>query len=316
MATQQKFFELIPPDTNINFVGLLRPAIILSLVAVVASLVLLVVPGPKLGIDFAGGSLVQVRFSSEKQADEVRAAAQGAGLPELDVQDFGTDHRDFLFRVPLSENETGDAVNQRLVDALQKAFPGDQSEILRVEAVGPRVGDELRQKAVLSVILATLLIGLYIWARFEWRFAVGTGAAILHDVIIVVGFLIIFGYEFDLTIVASLLTVVGFSVNDKVVVSDRIRENRHRDQKSPLDRLINTSINETLGRTIVTNGTTFLAALALFLFGGDVLHGFAFAIVVGSIIGTYSSVYISSSTVLLFERQELAPVATTAARAK
>jgi preprotein translocase SecF subunit len=155
----------------------------------------------------------------------------------------------------------------------------------------------------MALLFATFMIGLYIWIRFEWRFAVGTATALLHDVIIVVGLLIIFGYEFNLNIVASLLTVVGFSVNDKVVVSDRIRENRRKNARAPLGAVINSSINETLSRTILTNGTTFIAALSLYLFGGSVLHGFAFALVVGSLVGTYSSVYIASTIVLLFERQ-------------
>jgi preprotein translocase SecF subunit len=161
---------------------------------------------------------------------------------------------------------------------------------------------------VLAIFMATLMIGIYIWARFDWRFAVGTAVALLHDVIIVVGLLIVFGYEFDLTIVAGLLTVVGFSVNDKVVVSGRIRENRHKDRRSPLATIINTSINETLSRTILTNGTTFVAALAVYLFGGVVLRGFGFALVAGSLVGTYSSIYIASTIVLLFERAAVQPV--------
>jgi preprotein translocase subunit SecF len=168
---------------------------------------------------------------------------------------------------------------------------------------------------VLAILLATLMMGVYIWLRFEWRFGVGVGAALLHDVIIVVGALIAFNYEFDLNIIASLLTVVGFSVNDKVVVSDRIRETRRRDRRSPLGQVINRSINETLSRTILTNGTAFVSVLSLFLFGGSVIHGFAFALVVGSVIGTYSTIFVASPIVLFFEpRSAAAATARGAAR--
>jgi preprotein translocase subunit SecF len=305
---KKKFFELIPPDTHINFVGLLRPALVVSALSIVASLALLFGRGPDFGIDFAGGSLVHVRFSKPHQTDDVRKAVEGPDLPTAEIQELPGDHVEFLIRIALAADAASEEMSQRVVKKLNAAFPDDVPQILRNEAVGPRVGEELRRKAVLALLFATFMIGLYIWIRFEWRFAVGTAAALLHDVIIVVGLLIIFGYEFNLNIVASLLTVVGFSVNDKVVVSDRIRENRRKSTRAPLATIINTSINETLSRTILTNGTTFLASLALYLFGGPVLEGFAFALVVGSLVGTYSSVYISSSIVLLFERQRMQAV--------
>jgi preprotein translocase subunit SecF len=298
----RKFFELIPPNTKINFVGLLRPALVLSVVSVLGSLALLFVVGPNFGIDFAGGSLVHVRFAKPQQTDDVRKAVESLELSTPEIQDLGGQHVEFLIRVALGDDAESEETSQSVVKQLNASFPDGAPEILRNEAVGPRVGKELRRKAVLALLFATLMIGLYVWIRFEWRFAVGTAVALLHDVIIVTGLLIIFGYEFDLNIVASLLTVVGFSVNDKVVVSDRIRENRRKNTRAPLATVINTSINETLSRTILTNGTTFVAALALYLFGGSVLHGFAFALVAGSIVGTYSSIYISSSIILLFER--------------
>jgi preprotein translocase subunit SecF len=302
-----KFFELIPPNTNINFVGLLRPALIASLISVAISLALRV-RGPDFGIDFAGGSLVHVRFAKPQQTDDIRKAVEAPDLPTPEIQDLVGEHVEFLIRIGLAEGAQSEEMSQRVVEKLTAAFPDNPPQILRNEAVGPRVGEELRRKAVLALFFATFMIGLYIWIRFEWRFAVGTAVALLHDVIIVVGLLIIFGYEFDLNIVASLLTVVGFSVNDKVVVSDRIRENRRKNTRAPLATVINSSINETLSRTILTNGTTFLAALALYLFGGSVLHGFAFALVAGSLVGTYSSVYIASTIILLFERRRTQPM--------
>lgn len=295
-------FELVPPNTKFDFIGYRPQAVVLSLVMVAASVLLLFVPGPNLGIDFAGGSLVHLRFTQSHEADDLRSALGRSALEAADIQDLGNQGREFLIRVPLSE-EGSDAVSKRVATAMQEAFGTDQVEVLRIEAVGPRVGEALRSKAIWAVLLSTVIMGVYIWARFEWRFGVGTATAIFHDVLIVVGFLIAFGYEFDLNIVAALLTVVGFSVNDKVVVSDRIRESRRKDRRSPLAAIINQSINETLSRTILTNGTAFLAVLSLYLLGGSVLHGFAFSLVVGSIIGTYSSIYIASTIVLYFEPQ-------------
>lgn len=293
-------FELIPPNTKIDFLGRTRLALTISLILMALSLVLVAVRGPNLGIDFAGGSLVHVRFTSAKQTDDVRDALAKAELPTLDIQDTGGTGTEFLVRVPLTD-EGSEAVSERITATLRETFGADQVEILRVEAVGPRVGEALRGKAILAVLLATLMMGVYIWLRFEWRFGVGVGAAILHDVIIVVGFLVLFDYEFDLNIIAALLTVVGFSVNDKVVVSDRIREMRRKDRRSPLGQVINTSVNETLSRTILTNGTAFLSVLSLYLLGGSVIHGFAFALVIGSLIGTYSTVFVASPIVLFFE---------------
>lgn len=295
-------FELVPPNTKFDFIGYRGQAVIVSLVMVAAAILLIFVPGPNLGIDFAGGSLVHLRFAQARQADDLRGTLSTSGLEAVDIQDLGAQGREFLIRVPLSE-EGSEAVSKRVAEAMQKGFGADQVEVLRIEAVGPRVGEALRSKAIWALLLSTAIMGVYIWARFEWRFGVGTATAIFHDVLIVVGFLIAFGYEFDLNIVASLLTVVGFSVNDKVVVSDRIRESRRKDRRSPLATIINASINETLSRTILTNGTAFVAVLSLYLLGGSVLHGFAFALVVGSIIGTYSSIYIASTIVLYFEPQ-------------
>jgi len=299
--------EIVPPNTRIDFLGWRRTAAIVSATLLAASLALLFLRGPKLGIDFAGGSLVHARFATAKQADEIRVALAGGGFADLDIQDFGSTGSEFLIRVPLTGTEN-EAVSERAASILRESFGADQVDILRIEAVGPRVGEALRGKAIAALLLATLMMGIYIWVRFEWRFGVGTAGALLHDVIIVTGFLIAFGYEFDLNIVASLLTVVGFSVNDKVVVSDRIRESRRKDRRSPLATVINTSVNETLSRTILTNGLAFLAVLSLFVLGGSVIHGFAFALVVGSLVGTYSTIFVASPIVLFFEKA-VAPAA-------
>lgn len=292
--------EIIPPNTNIDFIGFRRTAIAISLAATVISLVLLVVPGAKLGIDFAGGSLIQARFANATTTAAVRDALSTVGQGAVDIQDLGRDGSEFLVRLPLSENDTDD-VNEQVIGALKERFGADQVEILRIEAVGPRVGEALRGKAVMAVVFATIMMGVYIWIRFEWRFGIGAGVALLHDVIVTIGALIAFGYEFDLSIVAALLTVVGFSVNDTVIISDRIRENRRKDKRTPLATMINQSINETLSRTILTTGTTLMVVLSLYLLGGPVIHGFAFALLVGFIAGVYSTVFIAGPVVLFFE---------------
>lgn len=292
--------EFISPNTRFDFVGIRRPAIALSLLLCALGIGLLFWPGAQLGIDFAGGSLVQVRFKTAKAADQVRAAAGAAGVGVVDVQDLGRESTEFLIRVPLSA-EGSESVNKRVTAQLAETFGVEEAEIRRVEAVGPRVGEALRWKAMLAVIFATFMMGVYIWLRFEWRFGVGAAAALAHDLLVAVTFLIVFGYEFDLTIIAALLTVVGFSVNDTVIISDRIRENRRKDRRSPLATVINQSINETLSRTILTTGTAVLVTLALFVLGGTVIHGFAFTLLVGFVVGTYSSIFISSPIVLFFE---------------
>jgi preprotein translocase subunit SecF len=170
-----------------------------------------------------------------------------------------------------------------------------------VEAVGPLVGQVLREKALLAISFATVMMGIYIWARFEWRFGVGAGVALLHDVLLTIAALIVWNYEFDLTVVAALLTVVGFSVNDTVIVSDRIRENMRKDRRSSLSSIINRSINETLSRTVLTTGTGLFVVLALFVLGGTVIHGFAFTLLVGFFVGTYSSIFIAMPVILFFE---------------
>ena len=293
--------QLIPPNTRFDFVGFRKTALIISLALTAVSVGLMVFRGPKMGIDFAGGSLVQVRFKEATHADKLRESLGAAGFEAIDIQDMGREHTDFLIRVPMSADDT-ESRTKKVSSTLKDSFGNDNVEVMRVESVGPRVGEALRGKAIWAVLASTLMMGIYIWARFEWRYGVGAVIALLHDVIMTVGFLIAFGYEFDLTIVAALLTVVGFSVNDTVIVSDRIRENRRKDRRTSLAELINTSVNETLSRTILTSGTAILVTLALFLLGGPVIHGFAFALLVGFTVGTYSSIFIAAPVVLYFER--------------
>jgi preprotein translocase subunit SecF len=295
--------ELIRPNTKIDFVSSFRWALIVSGVLVIASLVsLLVHGGPNYGVDFTGGTMLQIRFAERPPISSIREALIPLRLSDATIQDVGTGNggAEFLIRLPIAEEATD--LGTRVSTALRERFGTDAFEILREEMVGPRVGHRLRNQAILAVIFATVMMGAYIWFRFELRFGIGAAAALTHDVIIAIGALSLFSYEFDLTIVAALLTVVGFSVNDTVIVSDRIRENLRKNRRDSLSKIINSSINETLSRTILTSGTALLVLLSLFLLGGNVINGFAFTLLVGISVGTYSSIYISSPIVLRLER--------------
>lgn len=294
--------EIIPPGTNVDFIKYRKVTALLSAIMVLIGVAFLLVRGLNMGIDFAGGSLVHVRFAQPTTTEAVRGALSGTNLAGVDIQKLGGGDTEYLIRVPLSP-DAEDGFTDEITNALESQFGAGAVDILRVESVGPRVGEALRQQAILAVAFATLMMGLYIWARFEWRFGVGAAFALAHDVLLTMGALVIFGYEFDLTIVAALLSVVGYSVNDTVVVSDRIRENMAKDRRSPLRRIVNESINETLSRTVLTTGTTLFVVLALFVLGGTVIHGFAFTLLAGFMIGTYSSVFIASSLVLYLEER-------------
>jgi preprotein translocase subunit SecF len=301
--------ELIKPGTNFDFIGFQRAAYILSGIAVVVALLsLFAFGGPNYGIDFTGGTMVQVRFRDATSIGDLRGTLNALPLGKVTIQDFaesfgagmGGGGSEFLIRMPLGEDEMEDTSNILTV-ALEERFGADSFEIQRIEMVGPRVGSTLRTQAILAVLFATLMMGLYIWIRFELRFGIGAYAALAHDVIVTLGALSLFRFEVDLTVVAALLTVVGFSVNDTVIISDRIRENMRKSRRAPLAKIINTSINETLSRTVLTTGTALFVILALFFLGGNVIHGFAFTLLVGFTVGTYSSVFIASPIVLQLE---------------
>jgi preprotein translocase subunit SecF len=294
--------EFIPPGTTFDFIKYRRVAAAVSVVLILIGAAMVALRGPNLGIDFAGGSLVHVRFAQATQTAGVRGALAGTDLAGVDIQELGGSGDEYLIRLPLSPQEQ-EGVTKQVTDALATSFGRDNLEVLRVEAVGPRVGKVLRERAVLALVFATLMMGIYISVRFEWRFGVGAAVALVHDVFLAVAALVMWNYEFDLTVVAALLSVVGFSVNDTVIISDRIRENMRKDRRSSLVDIVNRSVNETLSRTILTTGTSLFVVLALFLLGGHVIHGFAFTLLAGFVIGTYSSIYIASSVVLYFEER-------------
>jgi preprotein translocase subunit SecF len=299
-----KMLELIRPGTNFDFVGYRFYAVTASIIVILIGTVSLAVRGVNYGIDFAGGTLVHVKFQQPASINDIRAALESISAKDVTVQDFGGSGggNEFIVRMLESDPELKRGLTQQITNALTERFKGkSEFEVLRVETVGPRVGKDLRRRAVLAVLAATVVMGAYIAIRFEPRFGIGAAVALLHDVMVAVGALSLAGMEFDLTTVAALLTIVGYSVNDTVIVSDRIRENMRKNRREPLASVMNRSINETLSRTILTGGTVFLVILALFFLGGEIIHGFAFTLLVGVIVGTYSSIYIASPIVLYLD---------------
>ncbi|MCD6352907.1 MAG: protein translocase subunit SecF [Proteobacteria bacterium] len=294
--------EIIRPGTNFDFIGKRTYALVLSCFLIVIGVFSLIMHGgPRYGIDFAGGVLVQVRFFQNVTAEEIKEKLQPINLENSVVQQFEEEGKhEFLIQTQGTAIDT-ENLAKVLTDALAQGFGEENFEIRRVEMVGPKVGKDLRKKGLLSVLYAVIFMLLYITWRFEFRFGVGAIIALIHDVAITVGIFSISNREINLPIIAAFLTIVGYSVNDTIVVYDRIRENRRKGPRDPLPQIINTSINETLSRTILTSGTTLLVVLALFIFGGGVIHDFAFALLIGIIVGTYSSVYIASPALIFWE---------------
>ena len=292
--------QLIKPDINLDFVGKRQIAAIISAVLILIGIASLVINGgPNYGIDFAGGSLVQLKFTEATDAGEIKAALSDLDLGSFVVQHFGDDPNEFLIRV--QDSTGGSSLSRVISGSLDAAYGEGQAEIRRVEMVGPQVGKDLRQKGLLAILYAMIGILAYITWRFEFRFAVGAIVALLHDVMITLGAFSLFGKEIDLPIIAAFLAIIGYSLNDTIIVYDRIRENYGKHQKSGFATVVNRSINETLSRTILTSGTTLLVVLSLFIFGGGVIHNFAFAMLVGILVGTYSSIFVASPVLIFWE---------------
>jgi len=302
--------ELIKPGTKIQFTRYRKLAIILSTVVNLAVLGYLFVKGPNLGVDFAGGTMVQLKFQQKVSIPDIRAALDKANLRGAVIQDFGEPKaNEFLVRLEKTSVELG-ALGEQIRKSLGDQFGADKFEVRRIESVGPKVGEDLRFRGAMSVIAATVMMGVYIWvrfsaafgARFGFSFGLGAVIALAHDVLITIGALLLANYEFDLTIVAALLTVVGYSVNDTVIVCDRIRENMRKIKRDSLETIINTSINETLSRTIITVSTAIMVLVALYLLGGAVIRPFAFALLIGFLSGVYSTIFIASPVILFWDR--------------
>jgi preprotein translocase subunit SecF len=359
-------FHLIKPNTKIDFIGLRYYAFALSALMILAGMTSMVLKGgPRYGIDFAGGVIMQTKFDTAVKIDDVKKSLEATNLPGLVVQQLGKDKDgEFLIRTSVTENTTSAQVQKTASEALDKDLSGSKYTFKRIELVGPKVGEDLRGKALEALYYAILLIAIYISGRFEHRwmaacimaaglfagitalqyinapqvwlvlgaliitlalcfilklnYALGAIVALIHDVLVTAGIFSILNKEFDLTIIAALLTLIGYSLNDTIIVYDRIREVRGMRTGETLPQVINHSVNNTLSRTVLTSGLAFLAVFSLYLFGGDVIHDFALAMLIGIVVGTYSSIYVAAPIIVSLTPPEhlAAPVAPIKAKAK
>jgi len=319
-------------QTKIDFIGTRKLPMALSALLIIGTFVVLFTRGLNFGLDFTGGTLVELSYADPVEVSDVRQELAQGNFPDAVVQHFGT-ARDVMVRIPLKKDKASAAISEEVVSVLRKARdeigvesqPGKaqrcssgptrsivdcQMQVRRVEFVGPQVGEELVEKGGLALIYTLIAILVYVLFRFEWRFAVGSIVAVAHDVLITFGFFSITQMEFSLSVLAAILAVLGYSLNDTIVVFDRIRENFRRMRKASVVDTLNASINQTLSRTIITSGTTMLTVLALFFLGGEIMRGFSTALIVGIVVGTYSSIYIATPTVLALgiSREDLLPV--------
>ena len=342
--------QFIKPDINIDFIGKAKYAYTLSAVLITISIITLIIhKGPHYGIDFAGGTEIQVKFNANVSAEAIKSGLGAIHLKKFSVQQFGEKAaKEYLIRTDNSV-KTDQNFNTSLAERLKKSTGAD-AQIRRVEMVGPQVGKDLREKALLAIFFSILMIAIYISGRFEFKwmvslivavvlfgavyilrlfdlgsiiiigialltalvifwflelkYAMGATVALIHDVLITVGIFSILGKEFTLPIIAALLTIIGYSLNDTIIVFDRIRENLRKYHKNPMAVIINSSVNETLSRTILTSGTTLAVVLALLFLGGGIIHDFAFALTVGIIVGTYSSIYVASPLLLVWQSRK------------
>lgn len=301
--------QIIRPDINFDFVGKNKIAIIISLAVILAGIVSLAFKGgPEFGIDFAGGTLIQVKFVEPTRAADIKDALQELKLGSVTVQQFGDEANEFLIRAQETSSEL-ERLSQKIQRSLEAKYGQGNVDIRRTEMVGPQVGKDLREKGFLSLLYAMIGTLIYVAWRFEFRFAVGAILALVHDVAVTLGFFSIFGKEIDLPIIAAFLAIIGYSLNDTIIIYDRIREDIGKYAKQGFAFTVNRAINETLSRTILTSGTTLLVVIALFLFGGGVIHDFAFALLVGIISGTWSTIFVASALVLYWEKRRPGKIA-------
>ena len=286
-----KPIKIVKLDTSINFLSKTKLFVSLSLIFVIASIFLLFSRGLNFGIDFNGGTLIEVqKISGNADVSEMRSRLGQLDLGNIQLQEFGK-KTDLLIRVEQLSDEEG---AQQVIIAKISEVVGMDYEVRRIEVVGPKVSAELIKKGIIAVISAVISVLIYIWFRFEWQFGIGAIFALVHDIIITIGVFSLFQLEFNLSIIAALLTIVGYSLNDTVVIYDRIREELRKYKKMPIIELINQALNLTLSRTLMTSITTLLALFSLYLFGGEVIKGFTFAMIWGVLIGTYSSIFVAS----------------------
>ena len=296
--------EILSTKSNIDFISKRKFAYSFSLLLILASVGSLFTQGLNFGIDFSGGTLVQVRFPAPPDLKQIRKALSGLNLGDVVIQEFGA-AEEILIRVEkqVTGADAQSKLSQRIVEALAPVAGDKGVDMRRVEFVGPQVGAELTEKGIMAVLYSMVAILVYVAWRFEFRFAYGAVLALIHDIGITIGFFSLMQKEFTLVVVAALLTVIGYSLNDTIVVYDRIREEMKRFKSKDLPFIINEAVNRTLSRTLITSMTTLLVLVALLIFGGEVIHDFALTLFLGVIIGTYSSVFVASPIVLLLERK-------------
>jgi len=283
-------------DTNIDFIGMRKIAITISLILILVGVVSLIIQGgPNYGIDFTGGTSLQLKFEKPVDVGQIRSILSGLGLGNSEIKEFA-EGNEILIR--LQQQDNMEEVSSQVLQQLATQLPDNKFELRSKEAVGPRIGSELRRDAIMAILISLVLILIYISYRFEFKFAVGAVVALFHDVLITLGFFSLLKLEISLAVVAAFLTIIGYSLNDTIVVFDRIRENLKVMRREDYVTIFNRSINQTLSRTLLTSLTTFVVVIILFFFGGEVIHIFSFALVVGVIVGTYSSIFIASPVVV------------------
>ena len=288
--------QILPNLTKINFIGLRKIAAVLSVLLIAASLYSLITQELNYGIDFTGGTKIELGYDQEVSVVEMRQIMQDGGYSDSVVQHFGS-NRDVLIRLPLSEKNSSADISTKIVSMLETSNLG-AAELKGVEFVGPTFGKELFEKGILALVYALIGVMIYVAFRFEWKFSLGSVVALIHDIIITLGIFSLLRLEFTLPVLAALLAVIGYSLNDTIVVFDRIRENFRKLRDTDTKETMNVSINQTLPRTILTSLTTLLVLVALYFYGGDALRGFAATLIIGVLIGTYSSIFVASPTVL------------------
>jgi preprotein translocase subunit SecF len=298
-----RFLSRVP---SIDFMAIRKPMLAFAIVTTVVSLFLIGIRGLNFGLDFTGGVLVEVGYPESVELDPIRERIADLELGSATVQYFGTSS-DVMIRVAPQDDEGADAISNRILEAL--AAEGPKPELRRVEFVGPQVGEELAEDGALAALIAIIGILIYVAFRFEWKFAVGAIVATVHDALLVLGLFALLGIEFDLTVLAAILALIGYSLNDTIVTYDRIRENFLEARRADTPDVVNLSVNQTLARTIVTGGTTLFVLLSLFYLGGAAVHGFSIALIAGILVGTYSSIFIASSMVIVLgvTREDMLP---------
>jgi len=298
--------EFFKTKTTINFMGQQKWAALLSAILCIASLLSLAIHGLNWGLDFTGGTQLQLRYTQAADLNNIRDTLTKSGFARSVVQSYGTSG-EVLISLPPQK----DMSQEQLTKKIMSVLPG--AEVQRAESVGPEVGQELMTKGVLAVVIALFATMLYVAFRFEYRFAVSAAVALIHDPVLILGVFSYFNLEFNLTALAAVLTVIGYSINDTIVIFDRVRENFRKMRKETPLEVMNASINQTLSRTIMTSGTTLLVVVALFIYGGEMLHGFSLAMMIGIVVGTYSSIYVAGALAVAMglNRQDLLPAAKT-----